>query len=236
MKIGGVYTINVEEAQKNDFCSLFDSIIYIPLETIEGNEIGQIDRVLYHKGKYIVSDRLTNRVLVFNEDGKYYAAIEAIGNGPGEYVQISDVAVDKFEDIIKIQDAMQGKIVSYDLNGHFVGEITLPVFPAPIHFCQVGKEKYAFDFQRCSNDNEWKYNLSINSEDFTGEISKYLPYDEPLDICFSPRITLLDVNGEVIYIPLYSSTVYTIDSLELKPRYSFDFGDKWVSREFIDTK
>ena len=36
--------------------------------------------------------------------------------------------------------------------------------------------------------------------------------------------------------PYSSPTVYTIESSELKPRYTFDFGDKWVSQEFIDTE
>lgn len=35
---------------------------------------------------------------------------------------------------------------------------------------------------------------------------------------------------------MYSSTIYTIDSLKLKPRYTFDFGDRWVSNEFINTQ
>lgn len=58
-----VYTINVDEAQKSDFYSMFDSMTYIPLETIEDHEIGKIDRVLYHDGKYFILDGLTNKVL-----------------------------------------------------------------------------------------------------------------------------------------------------------------------------
>ena len=232
--IGLVYVVNVDEAQKSDFYSMFDSVAYISLETIDDNEIGQIDRILYYNEKYIITDRLTNRVFIFNDDGKFYSAIDAIGNGPGEYVQITDVAVDKFEDMIKIQDAMQGKIVSYDLDGHFIKETKFPIFPAPMQFCQVNKDKYAFDYQRCSKEKEWQYNLFISSEYLSGEISKFLPYDKPLDVCFSPRVTLQEIDDEVLYIPLYSPTIYTIDSFELKPRYTFDFGDKWVDQDFVD--
>ena len=58
-----VYAINIDEAQKNEFYSIFDSMTYIPLETIEDHEIGKIDRVLYHDGKYFILDGLTNKVL-----------------------------------------------------------------------------------------------------------------------------------------------------------------------------
>lgn len=195
-----VYVVNLNEAVKEDFYSVFDSITYISLETVEDNEIGEISRILYHNSKYIVVDRVTNIVFIFKDDGEYYSKIEAIGNGPGEYVQITDIAINKFDEIVKILDAMQGKIISYDLNGRFIGETMLPVFPSPLHFCQVDKEMYAFDFQRCSSEKEWRYNLCINVEDFSGNVNKFLPYNKPLDICFSPRITLQNVNGEIIYI------------------------------------
>lgn len=233
-KTENAYTINVDEAQKSDFYSMFDSMTYIPLETIEDHEIGKIDRVLYHDGKYFILDGLTNKVFVFKNDGKYYSVIDAVGNGPGEYVQITDITIDKFNNVVKILDSMQNKIVSYDLEGHFIGETKLSISYAPIHFCQVDKDMYAFDLQRSSNEKEWQYNLSINSEEFSEPIRKFLPYDKALNVCFSPRITLQDVNGEIIFIPLYSSTIYTVGPLEVKPRYVFDFGDKWVSQDFID--
>ena len=117
-----VYVLNLDEANNNDFYSMFDSVTYISLETQSDNEIGQISRILYHYGKYIVTDMLTNRVFIFNEDGKYYSKIDAIGNGPEEYVQITDITIDKYNERIKVLDAMQGKIVSYDLEGYSVGE------------------------------------------------------------------------------------------------------------------
>lgn len=233
-KVENVYIVDINKVQMNDFNSMFENVTYLPLETLPDSEIGQISRILYYNGRYIIADMLTNTVFIFNDDGKYYSKIEAIGNGPMEYVQITDIAIDKYGEVIKVLDGMQGKIISYNLKGQSVGETKVPVFPSPLHFCQVDKEKYAFDFQRCSTEKEWQYNLSINSEDFTGEVNKFLPYDKPLDVCFSPRVTLQDMNEDIIYIPLYSSTIYTIDSLRLKPRYAFDFGDKWVDQDFIN--
>ena len=129
-----VYVINVDEAEKKGFSSMFDSVAYIPLETTDECEIGRISRVLYHNGKYIVVDELTNTVFIFTEDGRYYSKIQAAGNGPGEYAQMADIAIDKFEEKIKILDAMQVKVVSFDLDGHFTGETKLPVSPSPIRF------------------------------------------------------------------------------------------------------
>ena len=96
--------------------------------------------------QYLRSHLEINRVFIFNEDGKYYSKIDAIGNGPEEYVQITDITIDKYNERIKVLDAMQGKIVSYDLEGYSVGETKLPVVPAPLHFCLVEKEKVCIRF------------------------------------------------------------------------------------------
>lgn len=229
-----VYIVNMDEAQKDDLHSMYEHVAYVPLETTEDNEIGKINQILYYDGKYLVVDGLTNQVFIFTDAGKLFSKIESIGNGPGEYVQITDITINKQEEKIKILDGMQGKIVTFDLNGHFVNETKLPVSPSPMRFCQVGEYKYAFDFQRHFLDKEWQYSLCISKEDLSGEVSKFFPYDTPLNISFSPKVTLQDVNGEIIYVPLYNSTVYTIDPSGIKPRYTFDFGDKWVSQEFID--
>lgn len=162
---------------------------------MEDHEIGKIDRILYQDGKYFIVDGLTNQVMVFKEDGKYYSTIGIIGNGPGEYIQITDVALDKFDGMVKIMDGMQGKIVSYDVEGRFMKETKLTVSSFPLHFCQVGKDMYAFNWERSSNQKEWQYHLSINPEDFSGEIHKYLPYEKPVNLSFSPRVTLQEVNG-----------------------------------------
>lgn len=104
------------------------------METIEDLEIGKINRILYLNEKYIVWDGLTNMVFIFNDDGTYYSKIDAIGNGPGEYAQIIDIAINKYDGTIKILDAMQKKIVTFDKEGQFVGETKLPVSSTPQHF------------------------------------------------------------------------------------------------------
>ena len=228
------YRIDLNTAKEVAFESIFKQTDFLPLETVKDHEIGQIGKILKMNNLYVILDPLTNSVFLFNENGKYEYQILAIGNGPGEYARIMDLCVNERAKEIKILDGMQNKILTFNAKGEFVYETRCPIHPAPLHFLHLSDSLYAFDFQRCSNSKKYQYNLIVSSESFTSDICKYLPYDKPLGISFSPQTTLFRLNDETIYVPLYNSTIYTVSSTQITPRYTFDFGDKWIDQEFID--
>lgn len=231
-----VFEVDINNAQSTSFTSLFDSVAYIPLESVVGNEISQIDRILYHGDKYIIVDRRIRCIFIFASDGTYLSKIDAIGNGPGEYVQVTDIAIDKFANTLKVLDSAQGKIITFDLEGKMIEDTKIRVTPFPMHFCQINKEFYAFDFQRSNTNPENQYSLFINSIDLSTNLNKYIPYSVSTDISFTPRVTLQQLNDELIYVPVYSPTIYTLKGTTLLPRYSFDFKGKWVDNKFVETK
>ena len=181
-------------------------------------------------------DSQTNSIFLYKNNGKYESQIQAIGNGPGEYVQITDFCINEQTQEIKVLDGIQNKLLTFDLRGNFIHETKLTVYPSPLHLSHLSDSLYAFDFQRCSNTKEWQYQLIVSPESFTGNVQKYLSYDKPLGLSFSPRTTLFSLHGETIYVPLYSSTIYTVSSSQIIPRYTFLFGDHWVDQQFIDTQ
>lgn len=228
------YVVQLEEASNADFYTMFDSITYLPLQTVKGNEIGRVGRILYEQEKFFVLDDLAQCVYIFRVDGQYDCKIDAIGNGVGEYVRITDLAIDPIGQQVKIWDGMQMKIVSYDMEGHFVKETKFPVSSTPLHICLLDSCHFAFDFQRGSSDKQWMYHLIISDEAFSKPKECFLPYDRPVSVSFSPRVTLQKFSDEIIYIPLYSSTLYTIDSVGITPRYAFDFGDHWIDSDYMN--
>lgn len=233
---GKYYQIDLKTAKEENFESIFERISFIPLETIKDHEIGQIHKILPIGDKYVLLDSQTNSIFLYKNNGKYESQIQAIGNGPGEYVQITDFCINEQTQEIKVLDGIQNKLLTFDLRGNFIHETKLTVYPSPLHLSHLSDSLYAFDFQRCSNTKEWQYQLIVSSESFTGNVQKYLSYDKPLGLSFSPRTTLFSLHGETIYVPLYSSTIYTVSSSQIIPRYTFLFGDHWVDQQFIDTQ
>ena len=233
---GKYYQIDLKTAKEENFESIFERISFIPLETIKDHEIGQIRKILPIGDKYVLLDSQTNSIFLYKNNGKYESQIQAIGNGPGEYVQITDFCINEQTQEIKVLDGIQNKLLTFDLRGNFIHETKLTVYPSPLHLSHLSDSLYAFDFQRCSNTKEWQYQLIVSPESFTGNVQKYLSYDKPLGLSFSPRTTLFSLHGETIYVPLYSSTIYTVSSSQIIPRYTFLFGDHWVDQQFIDTQ
>lgn len=228
-----IYPVHLENAKATGLQELISTVRFVPLETSFGNEIARISKIVCSSKHILVADPVVNAVYLFNLDGKLLSRICRIGNGPGEYAEITDITENNSHEKIMLLDAAQKKVITFSLDGEFIKETFLITEQAPLHFHSIDNEWVAYDYQRSTTQKNWQYNLIVSSEDQTSTLYKYLPYKIPLGISFSPRITLFELNDELIYVPQYSSTVYTITAKDIFPRYTFDFGDKWVDDEFM---
>ncbi|MFB5600251.1 MAG: 6-bladed beta-propeller, partial [Nitrososphaeraceae archaeon] len=57
------------------------------------------------KDNLYVVDTQNNRIQVFSPDGKYIKSIGTKGVGPGEFLLIHDIAIDKKNDIMYVADS-----------------------------------------------------------------------------------------------------------------------------------
>ncbi len=116
--------IEVEEKQEIlQLSTLFDSLHYIPLETVNSSILEGIDRLCLDSREniYILDQEGTNAVLKFDRQGRFMGKIGYQGRGPGEYLEISDFCI--YQDtLVEILDAMQEKRIQYSTNGSFVRE------------------------------------------------------------------------------------------------------------------
>lgn len=236
VETGKVITVDLDNARAVDFQSMIDSVTYVPLETIEGNEIGEITRLLWNNNQIIIADRMSNCVFIYKENGKYVGKIDALGNGPREYLMITDIIVNTTTGNIEILDSMSGKILRYSSEGVFIEESAITVSPLPIHFSNIDNEKYVYDFQRRRAEENDRYTLKLGNSTLSDIINRFFPYDQALDISISPRVTLQNYKNEIIYTPIYSSVLYTLKDSVVVPRYKFDFRDKWMDEDFINKK
>ena len=75
-----------------DVTALFD-VEFITLETSKPSRIGIIEKIIYHKELFYVHDRQQEKILVFNEHGKYIRTIGKKGRGKGEYISLADFEI-----------------------------------------------------------------------------------------------------------------------------------------------
>lgn len=104
----------------------------IPLETNEESMFSNITKLIYRNNLFHIFDREGKAVLVFDSIGTFIRKIHAVGGGPDEYVEPSDMDVDS-EGNIYIADNPRHHILKFSNSGN------KPIDIIPI-------EKYFWEF------------------------------------------------------------------------------------------
>ncbi len=108
--------LNIDEFEKDkDFA--FDSIEFIPLETNDSCLVYSADKIIHRNQFYYIQDRKLPCIFIFSEDGTFINSINRQGQGPAEYIEITDFDVD-FENNIYIGSGSSRKIIKYKYPGY----------------------------------------------------------------------------------------------------------------------
>lgn len=114
-----VSSVETKDIRVNLSC-LLSSYKLVPLETHPDGLIGSIQKIIKHHGHYFLyTDR--QRLLEFDEDGRFIRQISRQGSGPGEYTFINDF--DVTEQQIAILE--YNKIHYFDLGGKYLRTVRL---------------------------------------------------------------------------------------------------------------
>lgn len=134
--------IYLDEINSNDseaYCSeYFDSIYYVPLETNDNCLIKRIDKLLYADSLFFVFDGKSENVLKFTDKGKFLFNVGSFGKGPAEYLQISDVGINKKDREIYILSNNARKLLKYDFDGNFIKSFALKTHPNKMYISDDG--------------------------------------------------------------------------------------------------
>lgn len=102
----------------SDYLSL-ESII--PIETNDSCMISSIRRIILYKEKAFILNGYQEVLVIDNKTGKFLGRIRKLGNGPGEYSQIMDIAIcEDTDNIILYSDRM--KLLFYDLGLNYIAD------------------------------------------------------------------------------------------------------------------
>ena len=117
-----VETISIDYENGPIVC--FDSIVsdikFIKLETKENNMIGDIYKMLITNDRIIIADKFSSKsVHLFDISGKHISKLSNLGNGPQEFLNITDVDITP-SGLIAIKDNYKDILLYYNMDGEFV--------------------------------------------------------------------------------------------------------------------
>ncbi|SNR95015.1 6-bladed beta-propeller protein [Belliella buryatensis] len=113
--------INLSESEVNSISDIAQNVNYILLDTPEEIPLVKPYKIVFHKNKIYVEDRVLSNLLIFDRSGKLVKSIMSTGKGPSEFYLLEDFCINNNKLFIK--DKILGKILTYDLDGNFIEEI-----------------------------------------------------------------------------------------------------------------
>ncbi len=216
-----------------DLGELIDSIYFIRLETNADCLIGNIDKILFFNDKILIIEKLQRKsVLLFSETGRFIKKIGTEGRGPGEYTNISDVAVDNRNNKIVILDDFGGKLLFYDFDGNFINREKLYYYPTAFSILQDGS--YLFYQARGLNihiPSVTEYNLLFAHPDqsLTGKAISYSYRDKYRAFSMSSLHSFNVSEKGVVFCPDFANEIYIVkEENKVSHKYSLNIGPKDV--------
>ena len=94
----------------------------IPLETTEECVVGEVDNLFVDESLIFVVDRWSERILVFDLNGKFLHGIGRKGHAADEYVSMMRVTFDELGKRVCVLDEDSQKLLFYDYQGNFLGK------------------------------------------------------------------------------------------------------------------
>ncbi|GHT71261.1 hypothetical protein AGMMS50239_40330 [Bacteroidia bacterium] len=196
------------------------------METNENCLIGNINKVIYHNGRYFLLDQIQACIFIFSEEGKHLSTIHKVGTGPNEYVNITDFDVDG-SDNVYVGSGNSRKIIKY-------------LFPA---YNEAVERSFPHAFLEFAVDNTTGKIWIANILDYNGCIPLSLFADNnQLQTKLSPQKFLDNVerpfkvqsfykSGDDLYFnPRYSPYIYLIKDEDVIPVFQME-SDNFVSEK-----
>lgn len=122
---------------------LFSKIDIIQLETNDISLVRTIDKLVTYDNNYYILDYRMSRILVFDTHGKFLFKIDNKGNGPDQYLNISDF--DIYNGKLMFISAIDGRLHEYNLRGIFLKKYRLPkIDGAFMYLKHLNKDTIAF--------------------------------------------------------------------------------------------
>ena len=228
-----ILKINVDPLQSTDkdLTDILKNIRYIQLETSSNCLLNSISKIEIEKEKiFIFTSGRNGNLFCFDLNGKYLFSVGSQGNGPGEYVFLTDFYIDRKLNCIWVGDDAR-KILKYDLSGNFIEQYKVDfsinnLFPLPddsesmaIRLGYYKDKNYSFVI----------YNLRENKITY----AKEQIYEIERIVAQS---SFFENRKDILYGAVFNDTIFRLSKEGLEPHILIDFGKYTFSREKLGEK
>jgi hypothetical protein len=208
---------------------ILDSLIniagIIELNFPENVKYGSVDELFSTIHGFIVVDKITKSIFVFDEYGNFISRINKNGKGPDEYISMFNVSLDflnKNELIISVLDTVKQTLFKYNIKGECVDVIK---FNDRVEEFFSLESSYYVTYS--GNDSGNINQCYLEGYDKNGIIIESFPFKENI-LLYNARSKNFIYNQKdsiLYYHHFYDDRLYKIMNDSLSIEYVFDFGN-----------
>lgn len=205
---------------------LIENVSFTILESTPESVFGSIEQLAVTPAYYIILDRSTNAILIFDKSGKYHAKIKARAVSNRNNYYMSSFCYDKFNQLIQV--AGDQEAVGFNTDGKFIKKIKTYGYGYDMLNIAQGKTAgHSYDADRMNKDSI-AYQIVVIDEQ--GISQKQLPYNykyallESRDILSANHSTFYATDDTAAYfVRPYDFNIYYLSAHNFYPVYRFVF-------------
>lgn len=230
-------TIKVFNNDTAHYEDIFKGTEIIFLETNSNCLISKISQLYFFSNKIFVLDQNTKNIFVFNNEGHFLNKIGTKGNGPGEYIRPLNFIISKRDSLLKVYDSAGKKILSYNFNGEFIGEIYINKYLSSFGEWNNGLSGYwgylAGDLNEEIREKQ-KESIKFIRFDSTGREIQAYEGDKVVDNLYLKDCYITSENNNRIYfVEPYSDKIFSFNGEKVIPIHHIDFSGNFIPPNYL---
>ena len=223
---GNVIYVDKDSAKRISFSDWFSGVELIPLETNQSSLLNRCYKMLYEHKRFYIFDINQRAVLAFDSTGSFlFSSLSFKGQGPGEYVSITDFSVNPFTGNLEILDPFSNVMRIYDKDGVFIKNINLTEALLPMgEFMPLSSDLYLFKSSDYKKRKSYIKVFSISKKEIVKEI---LSSPENSTAMVTTNLVIFSrLDNKVLYgYGAPDNNVFKIDTTAtVVDHYQYDFG------------
>lgn len=217
--------ISPSEAHEIKTSQLFTSADMIELKSDDSLVYVKPTKLVVKNNKYYFKSK--NMIIVYDSCGNYDSSLFKKGNGPGEYINISDFHIEDNGNIV-INDREGRKLMYYTGNGQFLKSINHGLL-SYIFFKKKNKI-----YLNSGNLMDAKYRVNLLDEKNSRITATFLKQEESMAYLSVIEYTNFSFFEDTLsYSHTFSNTIYQLKENEAIPRIEIDFGKNNLPDDFV---
>lgn len=225
IKNGDIVSISITDMETSygKLSDFAEEIKMIPLEFTDDCILGEIEKIVMSDDCIFIMERDNRKgIYVFDHMGKYLYKIGNRGQGPEEFVDLSDFSLNEEERLIYLYDLARTKVLVFSYGEDFIKDIQMNYYADKFEY----QNGLFYLYRENVVYGDPLYSLVIKNN--KGEtVNKYYPVIEKSSYIHDCIFRKLD--NEILFAEHMRDSIFTIKGKELVPKYFIDYKGESMS-------